>query len=87
MQVMRCSGGDSKRRKLLAIAQGLGNMQARDLLAPVEISQRSCDAQHAVIPFGTLLHVRAQHGQWSLIDLKGDSKLDGYCFSSFLSRV
>lgn len=41
----------------------------------------------SLLPFGARVYVRAQNGPWSLIDLQGDNKLDGYCFSSFLSRV
>jgi hypothetical protein len=38
-----------------------------------------------VIPFGTRLHVVKTTGEWSLIDLVGDSAVDGFVSSHFIS--
>jgi hypothetical protein len=42
------SSSNLKRREFLAVAQGLGNVEACDLFASIEVGERSRDAQHPV---------------------------------------
>ena len=37
------------------------------------------------IPFGTRLHVVKTTGDWSLVDLVGDSEVDGFVNSHFIA--
>lgn len=40
-----------------------------------------------VLSFGTVVNVLLREGQWSLVDLQGDGRADGFVFSNFLKRA
>lgn len=47
-------------------------------------SQQSADNIIRVIPAGTQVSVLSREGQWALVDLQGDQRVDGFMFISFL---
>ncbi|TIS53842.1 MAG: hypothetical protein E5W91_29195 [Mesorhizobium sp.] len=40
-----------------------------------------------VLPFGTHVHVLSRESSWSMVDLQGDGRADGFMLSSFLRLV